>query len=126
MFTALNAHREAPIGAPQLDRVYIGSTSGELFALDSFGKPAFKHKAKAAIEAPVTLDAARGELYATSVDGTVAALDASTGAVRWAADRTGRPTHPEYLFAVTPIAARHWWSGRSRRAARRQRASTAS
>ena len=73
----------APIGAPELGRVYIGSTSGELFALDQFGKPAFKHVAKAAIEAPVTLDTARGELYAASVDGTVTALDASSGAQRW-------------------------------------------
>jgi outer membrane protein assembly factor BamB len=73
----------APVAAPELDRVYVGSTSGELFALDAFGKPAFKHVAKAAIEAPVTLDVARGELYATSVDGTVSALDASTGAQRW-------------------------------------------
>lgn len=73
----------APVGAPQLDRVYIGSTTGELLALDSFGKPAFKHVAKASIEAPVTLDVARGELYAASVDGTVEALDASTGVTRW-------------------------------------------
>lgn len=73
----------APIGSPELGRVYVGSTSGELLALDSFGKPAFKHVAPAAIEAPVTLDAARGELYAASVDGSVAALDAITGAPRW-------------------------------------------
>lgn len=98
----------APIGAPQLDRVYIGSTSGELFALDSFGKPVFKHKAKAAIEAPVTLDAARGELYATSVDGSVAALDATTGAVRWqitveeAISQRGLLS-PDALYLVTDL-----------------------
>ena len=98
----------APIGAPQLDRVYIGSTSGELFALDSFGKPAFKHKAKAAIEAPVTLDIARGELYATSVDGTVEALDASTGASRWqisieeAISQRGLLS-PDALYLVTDL-----------------------
>jgi outer membrane protein assembly factor BamB len=98
----------APIGAPQLDRVYIGSTTGELFALDSFGKPAFKHKAKAAIEAPVTLDIARGELYATSVDGTVEALDASTGASRWqisieeAISQRGLLS-PDALYLVTDL-----------------------
>jgi outer membrane protein assembly factor BamB len=98
----------APIGAPQLDRVYIGSTTGELYALDGFGKPAFKHKAKAAIEAPVTLDVARGELYATSVDGTVEALDASTGASRWqisieeAISQRGLLS-PDALYLVTDL-----------------------
>ena len=73
----------APVGAAELDRVFIGSTTGELYALDSFGKPAFKHVAKAPIEAPITLDVARGELYAASVDGNVEALDATTGTTRW-------------------------------------------
>ena len=73
----------APVGAFGLGRVFIGSTTGELFALDSCGKPAFKHTAKAAIEAPVTLDATRGELYAASVDGNVALLDATSGTQRW-------------------------------------------
>lgn len=73
----------APVAAVELDRVFVGSTTGELLALDSFGKPAFKHAAKAAIEAPITLDAARGELYVASVDGNVEALDATTGQARW-------------------------------------------
>lgn len=73
----------APVGSQQLGRVFVGSTTGELYALDSFGKPAFRHTAKAAIEAPVTLDPERGELYAASVDGTIEALDATTGQGRW-------------------------------------------
>lgn len=72
-----------PVTAPTLDRVYVGSTAGQLWALDAFGKPAFRHVAKAAIEAPPTVDAARGELYVTSVAGSVTALDARDGRQRW-------------------------------------------
>jgi outer membrane protein assembly factor BamB len=98
----------APVGSQVLDRVFIGSTAGELLALDSFGKPAFKHKAKAAIEAPVTLDAERGELYAASVDGTIEALDATTGASRWsisveeAISQRGLLS-PDALYIVTDL-----------------------
>jgi outer membrane protein assembly factor BamB len=73
----------SPVSAPQLDRVFVGSTHGDLWALDSFGKPAFRFVADAAIEAPPTLDVARGELYVASVDGHVNALDARTGEKRW-------------------------------------------
>lgn len=73
----------SPVAAPTLGRVYAGSTAGTVWSLDANGRPVFEYAAAGAVEAPVTLDADKRELFVASVRGEVAALDAETGHVFW-------------------------------------------
>lgn len=63
-------------------RIYIGTTEGNMFALDTDGRRRFLYDAEAQIESKPGVDTRSGELYFASVDGTVHALMAD-GTVKW-------------------------------------------
>ncbi len=67
---------------PERRRVFIGTSEGNMFAFASNGLQLFHYDAGAQIESKPAVDAASGELYFPSVDGTVHALDES-GKVKW-------------------------------------------
>jgi outer membrane protein assembly factor BamB len=73
----------SPVAAPAIGRVYAGSTQGSVWSIDANGRRMFEYVAAGAVEAPVTVDVAKRELFVTSVRGEVAALDAQTGELRW-------------------------------------------
>jgi len=58
----------------QRERVYIGTTEGNLFAFDLEGRRHFFYDAEAQIESQPGIAPKSGELYFASVDGTVHAL----------------------------------------------------
>ncbi|MHB9143955.1 MAG: outer membrane protein assembly factor BamB family protein [Symbiobacteriia bacterium] len=71
-------------GQPAVDgsRVYVGSTDGTMYAVDSqYGQPVWSFQTGGAIVSGPTLDS--GRLFFGSADGRVYALDAATGHVLW-------------------------------------------
>ncbi len=63
-------------------RVYIGTTEGNMFAFALNGQRLFFYDAGAQIESKPAVDARTGEVYFPSVDGTVHALTVD-GGVKW-------------------------------------------
>jgi outer membrane protein assembly factor BamB len=91
---------------PESNRLYIGSTAGELLAMTAEGRELYGYDAGAAIEAQPALDRQKGELYLASTDGTIHALRAEDGEVRWTAsagDPIGEPPllTEDALYVVT-------------------------
>ncbi len=80
------------------DRLYVGSTTGTLWAMRGNGRRLYRYEAGASLEAGPTLDVARGELYVVSEDGVVHALVAATGAVRWKVDSGAGATRKPLLL----------------------------
>ncbi len=68
---------------PGRNRVYVGSTAGQLYALSATGTRVYRYDAAGAIESQPALDAARDELYVGTEQGEVHALRASDGQLRW-------------------------------------------
>jgi outer membrane protein assembly factor BamB len=64
------------------ERVYVGTTEGNLFAFASNGRRLFFYDAAAQIESKAAIDEASGEIYFPSVDGTVHALTVA-GELKW-------------------------------------------
>ena len=65
------------------DRIYIGSSTGKLLAFSGDGQQRFAYRAHAAIDSQPSISADSKELYVTSVDGRIHALNANTGELRW-------------------------------------------
>lgn len=63
-------------------RVYIGTTEGNLFAFAMNGRRLFFYDARAQIESKPAVDARTGEVYVPSVDGRVHAITV-TGELKW-------------------------------------------
>lgn len=64
------------------ERVYVGTTEGNLFAFATNGRRLFFYDAAAQIESKPAIDESSGEVYFPSVDGTVHAITAA-GELRW-------------------------------------------
>ncbi|MCA9530302.1 MAG: PQQ-like beta-propeller repeat protein [Myxococcales bacterium] len=72
-----------------LDRIYVGTRAGTLYAFTSRRREVFRYDAGAGIEAAPAVDSARGELYLADASGAVHALDAQTGKRLWRVDGVG-------------------------------------
>lgn len=91
---------------PMGDRIYVGSSVGDLWAFDGRGAEIWMYHAGGGIGSQPLLDADRDELYVASDDGLLHALVASTGAVRWTAEVGGAVGRPpvaaaDALYLVT-------------------------
>lgn len=74
---------------PKADRIYIGSSGGKLYALDSSGRRVYRFDAGADIQCAPVLDEANGELVLGTEQGGVFVLRASDGKKRLAASAPG-------------------------------------
>jgi outer membrane protein assembly factor BamB len=74
---------------PEGDRIYIGSSSGNLWAFDGRGAQVWMYHTDSGIGSQPLLDAARDELFVAIDDGRLHALTASTGALRWTTEIGG-------------------------------------
>lgn len=89
---------------PQRKRVYVGTTEGNMFAFSDKGERLYFYDADAQIESKPAVDAATGEMYFASVDGTVHAL-ALSGEPKWktkliGALRTQPLVTPDAVYVV--------------------------
>ena len=67
-------------------RVYVGLTTGEVWALNRNGRRVFKYRTESSVEAQIAVDAERGELFIATENGIVHALDADSQQRKWRAD----------------------------------------
>lgn len=67
---------------PKRKRIYVGTTEGNMFALDLQGRRHFFYDAGAQVESRPAVDVRTGEFYFPSVDGTVHGL-MPDGTVKW-------------------------------------------
>jgi outer membrane protein assembly factor BamB len=67
---------------PKRKRIYVGTTEGNMFALDLEGRRHFFYDAGAQVESRPAVDLETGEFYFPSVDGTVHGL-MPDGTVKW-------------------------------------------
>ena len=67
---------------PKRERIYVGTTEGNMFAFDLDGRRRFFYDAGAQIESRPTVDVRTGEFYFPSVDGTVHAV-MPNGTAKW-------------------------------------------
>jgi outer membrane protein assembly factor BamB len=89
--------RSAPALDPRLDRIYVGSSAGELWAMTASGTPIYSYDARGGIAAPPKLDSRRDELFVPTEDGVLHLLRASNGELRWRAETGGAVTQPPIL-----------------------------
>ncbi len=68
---------------PANDRIYVGSSAGELFAMTATGSRIYTYDAGGGIAAEPALDVRHDELFLPTEDGVVHRLVASTGEVTW-------------------------------------------
>ncbi|MCC6874667.1 MAG: PQQ-binding-like beta-propeller repeat protein [Sandaracinaceae bacterium] len=81
---------------PAHDRVYLGSSAGQLWALTGAGARVYAYES-GPIAARPTLDAMRDELYVPTEDGVLHLLQASSGSLRWRCEVGGAVTQPAVL-----------------------------
>jgi outer membrane protein assembly factor BamB len=91
---------------PATARLYVGSSEHMFWAFDGRGRPIYRLKADASIEAEPTLDVARDELYVASASGRIYGLRASDGTQRFTAEVGASISQPgvlsgDALFLVT-------------------------
>ncbi|MCA9605687.1 MAG: PQQ-binding-like beta-propeller repeat protein [Myxococcales bacterium] len=68
---------------PANDRIYVGSSAGELVAMTATGGTIYSYDAGGGIAAEPALDPRRDELFLATEDGVVHRLTASSGEVGW-------------------------------------------
>lgn len=68
---------------PTRDRLYVGSTAGQLWAMSGLGSRIYSYDAGGPILATPAVDPVRDELYLATEDGVLHMLTASTGVLRW-------------------------------------------
>lgn len=68
---------------PVRDRVYVGSSSGSLWALTPNGSKIWRYDAEGGIEGEPAVDGAADEVYVGTTQGFVHALRAGDGQARW-------------------------------------------
>lgn len=91
---------------PIADRIYVGSSVGDLWAFDGRGAEIWMYHVGGGIGSQPLLDHDRDELYVASDDGLLHALTASNGVLRWTAEvggAVGRPAiaTPDALYLIT-------------------------
>jgi len=79
------------------DRLFIGSSERELWALERTGRVLWKRKFDAGIDAEPTLDARRDELYVATASGHVFGLQAGDGKTRFDIDLGSSISQPGVL-----------------------------
>jgi outer membrane protein assembly factor BamB len=90
---------------PKRNRVYIGTTEGNLFAFEMNGRRLFFYDAGAQIESKPAVDARTGELYLPTVDGHVHAITVD-GQLKWKTKLIGNiRTQPVISHGAIYIAA---------------------
>lgn len=89
--------RSMPALDPRHDRIYVGSSAGDLWAMTAAGRRIYSFDAGGGIVAGPTLDTERDELYVGTEDGVLHMLTASTGVLRWRAEIAGAISQPPVL-----------------------------
>jgi outer membrane protein assembly factor BamB len=82
---------------PQHDRVYVGSSAGQLWAMSSSGTRLWTYDAGGSIGSRPALDARGDELYVATEDGVLHRLRGSTGELTWRMELGGAVTQPPLL-----------------------------
>lgn len=82
---------------PARDRLYVGSSSGELWAMTAGGARIYTYDAGGGIAAQPALDPALDELFLATEDGVLHLLTASNGALRWRTEIGGAVSQPPVL-----------------------------
>ncbi len=83
---------------PASGKLFVGSTSGNLWALTQEGRELYRFAVGSAVESTPALDPAADELYFGTTGGELVALKASAGTVRWKAALDG-PTRQKPLLS---------------------------
>lgn len=96
----------SPALDPARDRVYVGTTSGWLYALTSGGRRLYRFNAGGSIESTPVYDPATQELFFGTEQGTLHALEAPRGIRRWTAElrgpvRTSPVASEDAVYVVT-------------------------
>lgn len=91
---------------PSRDRVYVGSTAGSLYALKANGREVYRVQLGGAIEAAPAFDDHHNELIVATEQGTVHAIRAIDGSMRWEVDlgvaiRQAPVRHGDAAYVVT-------------------------
>src|SRR5688500_8314964 len=68
---------------PSHDRVYVGSSAGDLWALSVAGTRIYSYDTGGGIMAQPAIDVAADELFVATEDGVLHLLTASSGQLRW-------------------------------------------
>ncbi len=89
--------RGAPALDPRHDRIYVGSSAGDLWAMSAAGQRIYSYDAGGGMMAGPTIDTARDELYVATEEGVLHMLTASTGVLRWRAEVGGAISQPPLL-----------------------------
>lgn len=85
----LPVERSTPTLDAEGDRIYVGSSTGQLWAFRGDGQRVWMYQAGGGVGAPVFVDRARDVVYAGSDDGYLHALRASTGEKLWQTEMSG-------------------------------------
>lgn len=91
---------------PENDRIYVGSSTGELWAMTATGGRVYTYDAGGGIAARPALDVRNDVLYVATEDGVIHQLTASTGEVGWRSEVGGAISRDPILtddaiYAVT-------------------------
>lgn len=89
--------RAAPALDPANDRIYVGSSTGELWAMTAAGRLIYTYEAGGGIAVQPAFDAATDEIFVATEDGVVHRLTASTGALGWRTEIGGAVSQPPVL-----------------------------
>lgn len=84
---------------PARDRLYVGSSSGQLWAMSAVGSRVYSYDAGGAILAAPALDSQRDEVYVATEDGVLHMLTASSGVLRWRAELGAAVSQAPMLIA---------------------------
>lgn len=82
---------------PARDRIYVGSSAGQLWAMSAVGARVYSYDAGGGIQAAPALDSPRDELYVATEDGVLHMLTASIGVLRWRAEVGAAVSQPPVL-----------------------------
>jgi RHS repeat-associated protein len=94
------AAQDTPVVVPSVGSVFVGNNAGQVFAFDLSGNPKWLNTLpnSAGISSPIY---AAGNVFAASTDGTLYAMDGTTGKGVWGFTTTGA------LYAPPSIASDH-------------------
>jgi len=82
---------------PAHDRIYVGSSAGELYAMSATGGRVYSYDAGGGIATEPALDPVLDQLFVPTEDGVLHRLTASTGEVDWRAQLGGAVSQPPIL-----------------------------
>lgn len=82
---------------PERDRIYVGSSGGDLWAMTASGGRVYTYDAGGSIAAAPAFDVNRNELYLGTEDGVIHRLAAEDGEVAWRSEIGGAVSNPPLL-----------------------------